>query len=54
MKIAVIGTGRIATAIGGSWRAAGHMIVFGSREPKGHLAFRRGLGRDFAFTISRR
>jgi predicted dinucleotide-binding enzyme len=54
MKIAVFGTGRIGTAIGEGWRAAGHMIVFGSHEPKGHLAFRRGLGRGFAFTISRR
>jgi 8-hydroxy-5-deazaflavin:NADPH oxidoreductase len=35
MKIAVIGTGRIGTAIGESWKAAGHDVVYGSREPKG-------------------
>jgi 8-hydroxy-5-deazaflavin:NADPH oxidoreductase len=35
MKIAVIGTGRIGTAIGEGWKAAGHMVVYGSREPQG-------------------
>jgi 8-hydroxy-5-deazaflavin:NADPH oxidoreductase len=35
MKIAVIGRGRIGTAIGEGWTAAGHTIVFGSRTPQG-------------------
>ena len=35
MKIAVIGTGRIGTAIGQGWAAAGHAVVYGSREPHG-------------------
>jgi 8-hydroxy-5-deazaflavin:NADPH oxidoreductase len=35
MKIAVIGTGRIGTAIGEGWKAAGHKVVYGSREPQG-------------------
>jgi 8-hydroxy-5-deazaflavin:NADPH oxidoreductase len=35
MKIAVIGTGRIGTAIGEGWKAAGHIVIYGSREPQG-------------------
>jgi 8-hydroxy-5-deazaflavin:NADPH oxidoreductase len=35
VKIAVIGTGRIGTAIGESWKAVGHTVVYGSREPQG-------------------
>jgi 8-hydroxy-5-deazaflavin:NADPH oxidoreductase len=35
MKIAVIGTGRIGTAIGEGWKAAGHTVVYGSRKPQG-------------------
>ena len=35
MKIAVIGTGRIGKAIGEGWKAAGHRVVYGSREPQG-------------------
>ncbi len=33
MKIAVIGTGRVGGALGSRWSAAGHDVVFGSRDP---------------------
>jgi 8-hydroxy-5-deazaflavin:NADPH oxidoreductase len=35
MRIAVIGTGNIGGTLGGKWRAAGHDVVFGSRNPSG-------------------
>ena len=35
MKIAVIGTGRIGGTLGGKWRAAGHDVVYGSRNAPG-------------------
>lgn len=35
MNIAVIGTGRIGTALGGAWNSARHTVVFGSRNPGG-------------------
>ncbi len=34
MKIAIIGSGKVGSALGTSWANAGHDIVFGSREPK--------------------
>jgi predicted dinucleotide-binding enzyme len=33
MKIAVIGTGQVAAALGKGWAARGHMVTFASREP---------------------
>lgn len=33
MKIAIIGTGQVAAALGKGWAARGHMITFASREP---------------------
>lgn len=33
MKIAIIGTGQVAAALGKGWAAGGHMITFASREP---------------------
>lgn len=33
MKIAIIGTGQVAAALGQGWAARGHMITFASREP---------------------
>jgi len=33
MRIAIIGTGRVGTAIGGGLAVAGHEVVFGSRHP---------------------
>jgi 8-hydroxy-5-deazaflavin:NADPH oxidoreductase len=35
MKIAVIGTGRVGSAIGEAWKAKGHSVVYGSRKPQG-------------------
>jgi 8-hydroxy-5-deazaflavin:NADPH oxidoreductase len=32
MKIAILGTGNVAHALGASWRAAGHEIVLGARD----------------------
>ena len=33
MKIAIIGTGRVAAALGTGWAAKGHVVTFASREP---------------------
>jgi predicted dinucleotide-binding enzyme len=33
MKIAIVGTGQVAAALGKGWAAKGHMITFASREP---------------------
>src|SRR2546428_271301 len=33
MKIAIIGTGNVGTALGRRWAAAGHQVTFGSRHP---------------------
>ena len=33
MKIAIIGTGRVAAALGQGWAARGHMVTFASRHP---------------------
>ena len=35
MRIAVIGTGHIGGTLGGRWRAAGHDVVYGSRQGTG-------------------
>ncbi len=32
MKIAVIGSGNVGSALGGAWVRAGHQVTFGSRE----------------------
>lgn len=34
MKIAIIGTGSVATALGTRWSKAGHNVTFGSRQPE--------------------
>lgn len=33
MRIAIIGTGNVGTALGRGWTAAGHQVVYGSRRP---------------------
>jgi len=33
MKIGIIGTGRLGSALGKMWAEKGHSIVFGSRDP---------------------
>lgn len=35
MKIAVLGTGNIGGNLGKKWAAAGHRVVFGTRDPEG-------------------
>lgn len=34
MRIAVIGRGRVGTALGGVWRTKGHDVAFGMRTPR--------------------
>jgi predicted dinucleotide-binding enzyme len=34
MKISIIGTGRLGTALGKIWAEKGHVIMFGSRDPQ--------------------
>ncbi len=38
MKIAIIGSGKVGSALGTGWANAGHDIVFGSRQPKSDKA----------------
>jgi 8-hydroxy-5-deazaflavin:NADPH oxidoreductase len=33
MKIAILGTGAVAHALGGGWRNAGHEVLLGARDP---------------------
>lgn len=33
MKIAIVGTGQVAAALGKGWAARGHMVTFASRDP---------------------
>jgi predicted dinucleotide-binding enzyme len=35
MKIAVIGSGNVGSALGAAWVGAGHQVTFGSRKPSG-------------------
>ena len=45
MKIAIIGSGNVGSALAEKWSAAGHAVVFGTREPsnfKGKAAAERG------------
>ncbi len=44
MKIAVMGTGRVAAALGTRWAHLGHAVVFGSREPQGERVEQLVLG----------
>ena len=32
MKIAILGTGKVAHALGAGWRKAGHDVVLGARD----------------------
>lgn len=38
MNIAIVGSGRVGQALGGAWKAAGHAVTFGMREPQGEKA----------------
>ena len=33
MKISILGAGRIGSGLGNKWKAAGHEIIFGLRNP---------------------
>ncbi len=35
MNIAILGTGKVASVLGASWKKKGHTIVYGSRTPQG-------------------
>lgn len=35
MKIAIIGAGNVGSALGKAWAAAGHLVIFGVRNPGG-------------------
>src|SRR5260221_14457368 len=44
MKIGVIGSGRIGSAIGGLWVKAGHEVMFSDRDPEAVKRAIDGLG----------
>lgn len=44
MKIGMVGTGRMASALGRRWAAAGHTVYFGSREPDKAAALASEIG----------
>ena len=44
MKIGIIGTGQIGTAVGTQWTKATHQVMFGSRSPEKALALAREMG----------
>jgi len=46
VNIGVLGTGNMATALGGTWARAGHSVLFGSRDPERgrELAAKVGCG----------
>ena len=46
MRIAVIGTGHIGGTLGRKWRAAGHDVVYGSRQGDRRRPGRRAADAD--------
>ena len=44
MQIGIIGTGRMGSGLGRLWLAAGHVIMFGSREPEKAAAMAANMG----------
>jgi NADPH-dependent F420 reductase len=44
MKIGIIGTGNMASALGKAWAAKGHEVVFGSRTPDKALELAKKIG----------
>ncbi|MSQ08194.1 MAG: NADP oxidoreductase [Dehalococcoidia bacterium] len=44
MKIAIIGTGKMATGLGRAWSKAGHNVMFGSRDPAARQDVAREVG----------
>ena len=43
-RIAIIGTGRMARALGAGWQRAGHLVLFGSRAPGQRRDIQQELG----------
>jgi len=50
LTIAVLGAGNIGGTLGRAWKAAGHQIAFGVRDPQGEKALR--LRQELGETIS--
>jgi predicted dinucleotide-binding enzyme len=46
MRIAILGTGRMASGLGRGWLNAGHFIAFGSRRPETKNDFQAEVGAD--------
>ncbi len=46
MRIAILGTGRMATGLGKGWLNAGHFVAFGSRRPETKAAYQTEIGAD--------
>lgn len=46
MRIAILGTGRMATGLGKGWLKAGHFVAFGSRSPETKTEFQAEVGAD--------
>ncbi len=44
MRIAIIGSGNVGSALGDGWSAAGHDVVYGSRSPEKESASGRKFG----------
>ena len=46
MRIAILGTGRMASGLGKGWLKAGHFVAFGSRRPETKNDFHADVGLD--------
>jgi NADPH-dependent F420 reductase len=46
MRIAILGTGRMASGLGQGWLKAGHFVAFGSRRPETKNDFHKEVGLD--------
>ncbi len=46
MRIAILGTGRMASGLGKGWLNAGHFVAFGSRRPETKTDFQAEVGAD--------
>jgi NADPH-dependent F420 reductase len=46
MRIAILGTGRMAAGLGKGWLKAGHSVAFGSRRPESKRDFHAEMGSE--------
>ncbi len=44
MNIGIVGTGEMASALGGLWAGVGHKVMFGSRDPRKGEALAKSIG----------